>query len=458
MDRYPPREDGDAAQPVTDPLSSDASAWGQPDQPAAPQQAYTPEQAYAPQQAYTPDESQAAAVGGPDAATEYVAWSADASYQSVQDQPAETGATPSYAAPEPQLPTYSDPQYQYQQPADDAQQPAYDAQAYAQQQAYDAQAYAQQQQAYAQQQPAYAQPQQQQQQQPAYDAQAYAQQQQAYAQQQQQAYAQQQQQQPAYDPQAYAQQQQAYAQQQQAYQQQQQAYAQQQQAYGQQGYPQQPYYDQSAYGQQPSYYDQQAYAQQQQQWQGYQQPTQPYAYGQPGQPAWPAEVPYWDQTAGGYGRSFLAVVAGFVLLTWGLVFAVSGGLVMWLGSLDQIVSELTLSAETMDLVSEFNKQANAYGGVLLMLGIMQLIGAVGILAHRGWGRAFGVVLGLLGTLWGIGMVISSIRLNIGDVAIEGALVNDQPALAGSVIVLVCYLLIFLAMFMGKRHFRKKGVS
>jgi hypothetical protein len=264
------------------------------------------------------------------------------------------------------------------------------------------------------------------------------------------------QQQPYYDAAAYAQQQQAYAQQQQAYAQQQQAYPQQQQAYPQQQW-QQPYYDQGAYGQQPSYYDQQGYAQQQWQ-QGYQQPAQPYAYAQPGQQPWPTEDQYWDQSATGYGRSFVVVLAGFLLLTWGLVFGLAGGLVMWLGSLDEIVAGFTLDTEVLGLVEEFNKQASAYGAILLILGIMQLIGGVGILAHRTWGRAFGVVLGLLGTIWGIGLLLSAVRLDLGDFRIQGLLAGDEPALGGALIVLLCYALIFLSMFVGRRHFRRKGVG
>jgi hypothetical protein len=154
----------------------------------------------------------------------------------------------------------------------------------------------------------------------------------------------------------------------------------------------------------------------------------------------------------------VVVLAGFLLLTWGLVFAIAGGLVMWLGSLDDVVRNLTLSAEALDLVAEFNKQANTYGAILLILGIVQAVGGVGILAHRSWGRAFGVVLGLLGTIWGVGMILTAVNLDIGDFAIRGALAQDQPALAFALIVFLCYALIFLAMFVGRRHFRRRGVS
>jgi hypothetical protein len=398
MDQYSPRDDAGAPRSEPDPVSAGAWDQGQPDAAAAS------------------DQVMAEAGESQDAVADQAPWSADASYGQSQGQTPESEAAMYNTGPEAQGASSSEPQWQQA-----AAQPAYDQAAYAQQQqaAYDQAAYAQQQQAAAQ---------------PAYDQAAY---QQAYG---QQPYGQQPAQ-PYYDQSAYGQQQ-AYGQQ---------AYG---QPYGQQ--PAQPYYDPSAYGQQPSYYDQQAYPQPQ--WQGYPPPTQPYAYGQPGQPAWPAEAPYWDQSAGGYGRSFAVVLAGFVLLTWGVVYAVGGGLTMWLGNLDEVVKDLTLSAETMDLVAEFNKQASAYGALLLILGITQSIGAVGILAHRAWGRAFGVVLGLLGTILGIGLLISSVDLNVGDQAIKGTLSDEPSALGLAILVLVSYAFIFLAMFAGRRHFRKKGVS
>jgi hypothetical protein len=332
------------------------------------------------------------------AAAEYAAWSTDASYQQGQA----TSDTGVHATTEQPMAAFNDQQQSYPQ------QPGYDPTAYAQQ-GYDPNAYAQQQQGYGQQQY---------EQQPAYDPNAYAQQgydPNAYAQQQQQAYGQQ----PAYyDPNAYAQQQQAY-------------------------------------GQQPSYYDQQAYSQQ---WQGYATPAQPYAYAQPGQQPWPQDAQYWDPKAGGYGRSLLAVLAGAVLMAWGLVFGVAGAAIMYLGNLDRFVADLTLTAEQSRLVADFNEQAFSYGAILLLIGIIQFIGGVGVFAHRSWGRAFAVVLGLLGILWGIGLVVSSLRLQVGDQQVDGLLADNQGALAFAVIVLVTYLIVFLGMFVGRRHFRRKGVA
>jgi hypothetical protein len=364
-------------------------------------------------QAPSQDPSQPAAGGGQDVAAEYAAWSADTSYQ--QQQPAEPqqpgqpqaptpapSDTQAYAAPEPQSATYSDQGYQqqgyqqqgYQQPQQGYQQPGY----------YDPNAYGQQpQQGY--QQPGY------------YDPNAYGQQ-------PQQGY-----QQPGYyDPNAYGQQ-------------------------PQQGYQQPQYYDPNAYGQQPGYYDQNAYQQQYAQ-PGYgQQPGQPFAYAQPGQDAWGQAEP------AGYGRSFIAVLSGWVLLTWGLVIGIIGAIVLWMNSVTDLIPEgVTLSADVLDLADRADEQIVAVGGIALILGLIHLIGAVGIFGHRRWGRAFGIVLGLLGVLVGLGIVTISAGFEALDVGLDAAIEGEEGSLAAGAVVFFSYLLVLLGMFVGRRHFRKQGVD
>ncbi|MFV2065043.1 MAG: hypothetical protein ACC726_16255, partial [Chloroflexota bacterium] len=104
------------------------------------------------------------------------------------------------------------------------------------------------------------------------------------------------------------------------------------------------------------------------------------------------------------------------------------------------------------------KQPTAAGGAMLILGITQMIAALGIWAHRKWGRAFGVVLGLLGTLFGIGMIVSAITFEAGGVTVEGTFAGDEVSLGAGILVFGTYLLILLAMYLGKRHFRKKGIE
>ncbi len=346
------------------------------------------------------DQSQPAAGGSQDAAAEYAAWSADSSYQQAAN-PADTQA---YAAPDAQQQQqYAQQQQGYQQPQQGYEQ---------QQQGYDQQAYQQQQQ-YAQQQPGYQQPQQGYEQQP----------QQGYEQQPQQGY-----QQPQYYDQS---------------------------AYGQQqGYQQPQYYDQSAYGQQqPGYYDQSAYGQQQP---GYPpQPGQPYAYAQPGQDQ------YYAQGEGGYNRSFLAVLAGWVLLTWGFVWGIAGALVLWAQSVTDWLGDVTLSADAQDLIADVEateERIFAFGGILLIIGIIHLIAAVGVFGHRRWGRAFAIVLSILGILGALGIFTISAGFEAMDVGIEAAMEGEGTSVAASFFVLACYLLVFAGMTIGRRHFKKKGVQ
>jgi hypothetical protein len=229
------------------------------------------------------------------------------------------------------------------------------------------------------------------------------------------------------------------------------AYAQQQQQQQQQ--PQ--YYDQSAYPQQqPGYYDQSAYGQQQYPPQG--QAPQPYAYAQPGQDQ------YYDQSqASGYNRSFIAVLAGWVMLTWGFVFGMIGALVLYFQGITEWLPDLTLTADVSELIADVeaaDESIFALGGIFLIIGIVQIIGAVGIFGHRRWGRAFGIVLGLLGILGALGIFTISAGFEAMDVGLNEAIKGEGASIAASLFVLGCYGLIFLAMFIGRRHFTKKGVE
>jgi uncharacterized membrane protein (DUF2068 family) len=247
---------------------------------------------------------------------------------------------------------------------------------------------------------------------------------------------------------------------QQAYQQPQQGYDPnaygQQQGYQQpqQGYQQPQYYDPNAYGQQPGYYDQNAYQQQYAQ-QGYQQPA-PYGYAQPGQEQWIGEA-----EVGGYNRSFLAVLSAWVLLTWGLVWGFSGALVLYFQGLTDWLPDVTFSADVNQLIDDVESAQErivAFGGILLIIGIVQVIAAVGVFGHRRWGRAFAIVISILGILGALGIFTVSAGFEAMDVGLDEAIKGEEGSIAASVIVLASYLIVFLGMTVGRRHFRKRGVE
>jgi hypothetical protein len=146
------------------------------------------------------------------------------------------------------------------------------------------------------------------------------------------------------------------------------------------------------------------------------------------------------------------------MLTWGIVWVVLGALVLWKNSVTGWLGDTELSAEVMDLAQRADEQIVAVGGIALILGLIHVIGAIGIFGHRSWGRAFGIVLGLLGVLVGLGIITVAAGFEALDVGIDEAIKGEEASLGGSLLVLGTYLLVFLAMFVGKRHFRKQGVE
>ena len=85
-------------------------------------------------------------------------------------------------------------------------------------------------------------------------------------------------------------------------------------------------------------------------------------------------------------------------------------------------------------------------------------GGLLVWAHRGLGRAIGIVFGLLGTIAGIGLVLSTSSVTLLDFDIVGDMSDDPEAFAFAVFTLLTWLFIFLAMFVGRRHFRRRGVA
>ncbi|MGD8685115.1 MAG: hypothetical protein PVG27_14305, partial [Chloroflexota bacterium] len=179
----------------------------------------------------------------------------------------------------------------------------------------------------------------------------------------------------------------------------------------------------------------------------------PYGYGQPGQDQW-AEL-----EGGGYNRSFIAVLSAWVLLTWGFVFGIIGALVLWVNSVTELIpGGVTLSQDVLDLADRADDQIVATAGLAIIIGLVHIIGAVGIFGHRRWGRAFGIVLGLLGVLAGLGIITVSAGFEALDVGLDEAVKGEEGSLAASLLVLGSYLLVLLGMFVGRRHFKKRGVE
>ena len=130
-------------------------------------------------------------------------------------------------------------------------------------------------------------------------------------------------------------------------------------------------------------------------------------------------------------------------------------------SLTDWIGDLALSADVDQLIADVEATEDriiGFGGILVIIGIIHLIGAIGIFGHRRWGRAFGIVLGLLGVLGALGIFTISAGFEAMDVGLTQAIEGEEASVAASLFVLGCYLLVLVGMFAGRRHFKKKGVE
>jgi hypothetical protein len=203
-------------------------------------------------------------------------------------------------------------------------------------------------------------------------------------------------------------------------------------------------------------------AQPQQQWQqpGAQYPQQgPYAqqpggYAQPGQypyaqaPGAYAPPGYYQQPVAGYSTSALAAVAGVVLLVFGLIDLVGGFWLLGQGAeLRNLVGRITsLNVLGINVDREMMRAVlSPLPGVLMGLGVVELLVAVGVFAHKSWGRILGILIALLGILVSIAAVTFSLALA------PGASIQ----VIGSVVILLGYAFVFLALLAGGSHFRRR---
>ena len=153
----------------------------------------------------------------------------------------------------------------------------------------------------------------------------------------------------------------------------------------------------------------------------------------------------------------MAWIAGFLMIIWGFFLGVYGILALWLGDLDQYLVQAGLSVEIRQSLEDLFREPVA-GAIVVIVGIILALGGLLVWAHRGLGRAIGIVFGLLGTIAGIGLILSTGDFTIGDMRIQGTLGTGVEGFAFAVFTLLTWLFIFLAMFVGRRHFRRRGVS
>jgi hypothetical protein len=154
-----------------------------------------------------------------------------------------------------------------------------------------------------------------------------------------------------------------------------------------------------------------------------------------------APVAYGRAPHGTAGR---VVFAGVVLFVFGLGEALGGAVAAVAATtlrklFDQLLRNAGLRIEAASVTSVLT-------GVfvtVLVLGIVHMMAAGGVFAHRGWGRWLGIVLGLIGTIVGV-------WLTYRVAAADGRFASYVAPLA----ILIPYGLTLLALLFPGDHFRR----
>ncbi|MEP7360878.1 MAG: hypothetical protein ABI744_04790 [Chloroflexota bacterium] len=186
-------------------------------------------------------------------------------------------------------------------------------------------------------------------------------------------------------------------------------------------------------------------------WQGQNQWQQPAygapAYGQPGNAEAPGWAPTQPQGAPFYRTSVMVALAALLLIIFGLALAAFGGWTLTLGpdftrfirDNDIAIFGRQIDRDTLRTVMQ------PMPGILMVVGVLELLVGAVILAHRSWARWLGVLLALLG------LVVSVVVLGAVLALVPGTSVQLVVAVA----LLIGYGFILLALIAGGGHFRKR---
>ena len=134
----------------------------------------------------------------------------------------------------------------------------------------------------------------------------------------------------------------------------------------------------------------------------------------------PPAVGPWDRPDALYetGRPVGVLISAIILIALGLLFALFGGLFLLAGSVvDQLTTEQTQGVPP-ELISSL---VSTFGGVLLVVGILQVIGGVAAAARRNWGRILAIILSICGLLLGLLFLVAAASPEATTESQQGAL-------------------------------------
>ncbi len=165
-------------------------------------------------------------------------------------------------------------------------------------------------------------------------------------------------------------------------------------------------------------------------------------------PGWPptaasATAPWPPTASAGPSTSALVVVAGIFLLLAGIL---TFGFGVLFGLLGGLIAAVGTSEEGFEVFGPLGGVVAGFAFLVVFWGLLEVVAAIGMFAHRGWGRALGLIVGVVGVLftglglWGVAMGTDA---NAGGLGV-------------SLVLLAGYGLTVLALVTGGEHFRRRA--
>jgi hypothetical protein len=151
--------------------------------------------------------------------------------------------------------------------------------------------------------------------------------------------------------------------------------------------------------------------------------------------------------AQGPGRvSGLVIVAALFLLMIGVLTALAGAILM-IG--DSMLGQIGNAETNIGVFGAFGGFIAGVAVVVIVWALLEIFGAFGMLLRRGWGRAIGFIVGVIGAIFtGFALVASLASLGGADGG------STASGVAVVLVVFLGYLLTVFALLRGGGHFRR----
>jgi hypothetical protein len=142
------------------------------------------------------------------------------------------------------------------------------------------------------------------------------------------------------------------------------------------------------------------------------------------------------------------VIAGIVLLLFGLLTLLTGVILIVAGTAVGQLGDAFASAGVPGLESSVGSIVTVMGVAIAFYGGLEVLGSIGVFARRGWGRAIGIVVSVIGVLFGLLTLVAAAATDTADGRDSGLFV--------ALVILVAYAFSLLALALGGHAFRRSA--